>query len=74
MLNTSLDTADDAGNREHQGFPVILPEAHTLQGMGVLIEGVTRASDSSHRSVHAGRDIRVKVNLHIFKDEKSKMP
>ena len=33
---------------------------------------MTRASSGCHRSVCAGRDLQVKVNLPVFKDEKSK--
>ena len=42
-LNASLDMVDDAGNREHQGFLEVLPEAHPPQGVGVLIKGVIKA-------------------------------
>ena len=39
----SLDMVDDASDREHQGFLEVLPEAHPLQEVGVLIEGVINA-------------------------------
>ena len=42
-LNTQLDMVDEAGEREHQGFLDVLPEAHPLQGVGVLIEEVIKA-------------------------------
>ena len=35
-----LDVVDDAGKREHQGLLEVLPEAHPLQGVGILIEEV----------------------------------
>ena len=43
MLNTSLDVEDDAGDREHQGFLEILPEAHPLPEVEVRIGGVIKA-------------------------------
>ena len=43
VLDASLNVVDDAGDREHQGFLEALPEAHLLQGMGALIEGVNKA-------------------------------
>ena len=43
VLDAQLDMVDDAGKREHQGFLEVLPEAHPLQGVGVLIEDVIEA-------------------------------
>ena len=43
VLNALLDMVDDTGNREHQGFLEVLPEAHPLQGVGVLIDEVIEA-------------------------------
>ena len=42
-LDAQLDVVDDAGDREHQRFLKVLPEAHPLQGLGVLIEEVIKA-------------------------------
>ena len=43
VLNAQFDVVDDASNREHQGFLEVLPEAHPLQEVGVLIEEVIKA-------------------------------
>ena len=42
-LDAQLDVVDDAGDKEHQGFQEVLPEAHPLQGMEVLIQEVIKA-------------------------------
>ena len=47
-LNTQLDVVDDAGDQEHQRFLEVLPEAHPLQGMEVLIEEVIKALHTQH--------------------------
>ena len=43
VLEAESCLVDDAGDREHQGFLEVLPEAHPLQGVGVLIEEVIKA-------------------------------
>ena len=42
-FDTLLDVPDGASNREHQGFLEVLPEAHPLWGMEVMLEEVIKA-------------------------------
>ena len=80
MLGMSVDVVDGIGDREHQGFLEVPPEALPLLGwefdrgsdQSSLHLTVMRASSSSHRSACVGRGLQVKVILPIFKDEKSK--
>ena len=81
LLDASLDMVDDAGNSECQGFLEVLPEAHPLQGVGVLIEVVIEALCTQHwwqhpatvTDQHVQEEISEwRVNLPIFKGEKTK--
>ena len=80
-LDVPLDLVEDAGNREHQGFLEVLLEALPLQGIGVLIEEVIKALCTLHWWEHLATvtdehvwevGLQLKVNLPIFKDEKTK--
>ena len=80
MLSMLVEVVDNVGDREHQRILDASLEAQPLLGVGVPIEEVIKdlctqqwwESHRSHRSVCAGRGLWVKVNLPIFKDEKSK--
>ena len=77
MLVEVVNGIDD---KKDHNFLETFPVVHPLLGVGGLIGGaylssqqltMTRVSRESNQSVWAGRGPRVKVNLLIFKDEKT---
>ena len=80
ILSILVEVVDSTDNKVDHDFLETPLVVHPLLGVGVLIEEVIKDLCSkpwwvlreSNWPVWAGRGLRVKVNLPIFKDEKTK--